>query len=74
MHQCPEIWIAIRHAVVYYARAAHAFNAGIKCPYCTFTHLASIQQKSLTIIEIREFQYWIILIDCRLSGHLVSFL
>ena len=30
-------WIAIGHAVLYYARAAHAFSAGItcKCPYCT---------------------------------------
>ena len=28
---CLDIWMAIRHAVVYYARAAHAFSAGNKC-------------------------------------------
>ena len=27
---CPENWIAIGRAVVYYARTAHAFSAGIK--------------------------------------------
>ena len=35
MHQCPENWAAIGHAVVDYARAAHALSAGIKCPYCS---------------------------------------
>ena len=34
MHQCRVHWVAIGYAVVYYARAAHAFSAGIKCPYC----------------------------------------
>ena len=34
MHQCPEHWVAIGHAVVYYARAAHALSEGIKCPCC----------------------------------------
>ena len=34
MHQCPGNWVAIGHAVVYYARAAHAFSAGIKYLYC----------------------------------------
>ena len=26
--------MVIRHAVVYFARAFHAFSAGIKCPHC----------------------------------------
>ena len=30
MHPCPGNLVAIGHAVVYYARAAHAFSAGIK--------------------------------------------
>ena len=34
MHICPGNWMAIGHAVVYYARAAHAFNAGIKWQHC----------------------------------------
>ena len=34
MHQGPRIWVAIGHAVVYHARAAHAFSAGNKCRHC----------------------------------------
>ena len=34
MHPCPGNWIAIGRAVVYYARAAHSFSAGIKCRHC----------------------------------------
>ena len=29
MHPCPGNWVAIGCAVVYYARDAHAFSAGI---------------------------------------------
>ena len=36
MHQCPENWVAIGNAAVYYAWAAHAFSADIKCSYCIF--------------------------------------
>ena len=36
-HPCPGKWVAIRCAVVYYARAAHAFSAGIKCRHCSLT-------------------------------------
>ena len=36
MHQCPGKWVAIGRAVVYYARAAHAFSAGIKCRHCSY--------------------------------------
>ena len=35
MHTCPEDWVAIQHAVVYYALADRAFSAGIKCWHCT---------------------------------------
>ena len=34
MHPCPGNWVAIGRAVVYCARAAHAFSAEIKCRYC----------------------------------------
>ena len=30
----PGNWVAIKHAVVYYAQAAQAFNAGIKSRHC----------------------------------------
>ena len=35
MHPCPENWVAIGHAVAYFAQAAHAFSAGIKCRHCS---------------------------------------
>ena len=31
IHPCIGHWVAIGRGVVYYGRAAHAFNAGIKC-------------------------------------------
>ena len=31
MHPCPGNWVEIGRVVVYYARAAHTFSAGIKC-------------------------------------------
>ena len=31
MHPWPKHWVAIGRAVVYSARAAHAFSVGIKC-------------------------------------------
>ena len=34
MHLCPGNLVAIGRAVVYYARAAHTFSAGIKCRHC----------------------------------------
>ena len=34
MHPCPGNWVAIWCAVVYYARAARLFTAGIKCQHC----------------------------------------
>ena len=35
MHPCPGNWVAKRRVVVYYyAQAAHAFSAGIKCWHC----------------------------------------
>ena len=33
-HPCPRNSVAIGRAVVYYARAAHAFTTGIKCWHC----------------------------------------
>ena len=34
MHPYPENRVAVRRAVVYYAWAARAFSAGIKCLHC----------------------------------------
>ena len=34
MHPCPGKWVAIGRVVVYYARVAHAFSAGIKYRHC----------------------------------------
>ena len=41
VHPCQVNWVAIGHAVVYYAQTAHAFSAGIKCRHCTCTVLES---------------------------------
>ena len=35
MHPCLGNCVATRHAVVYHARTAHAFSAGIKCRHCS---------------------------------------
>ena len=37
MHSYPRNLVIIGRAVVYYARSAHAFSAGIKCQHCTCT-------------------------------------
>ena len=34
MHSCLGNWVAIGHAVVYFAQTALAFSAGIKCRHC----------------------------------------
>ena len=34
MYPCPGNWMAIGPAVVYYARTAQTFSAGIKCQHC----------------------------------------
>ena len=36
MHPCPGNRVVIGRAVVYYARTAHAYSAGIKCRHCTY--------------------------------------
>ena len=36
LHPCQGNWAAIVRAIGYYARAAHAFSAGIKCRYCMY--------------------------------------
>ena len=41
MHPCPGNWVAIGHVVVYFARSAHAFSAGIKCQHCMCRHSTS---------------------------------
>ena len=34
MHRWSGNWVTIVSAVVYYARAAYAFNAGTRCRHC----------------------------------------
>ena len=43
MHPCPVNGVAIGRAVVYHARAAHAFSAGIKCRHCSPSTMNSQQ-------------------------------
>ena len=43
MHPWPGNYVAIGRAVVYCARAAHAFSSGIRCRHC----IASMQLKRL---------------------------
>ena len=37
MHPCPGNWMTIGRTVVFYARATHAFSAGIRCLHCRVT-------------------------------------
>ena len=46
MHPCPGDWVAIGRAVVYYARAAQAFSAGIKWRHCTSTVPNTVSKNS----------------------------
>ena len=39
MRLCPDNWVAIGRAVVFYARAAHACSAGIKCRHCIYQNI-----------------------------------
>ena len=45
---CQGNWVASGHIVVYYAWAAHAFSAGVKCQHCThpFSLKGKIEQPS----------------------------
>ena len=42
MHPCSGNWVAIRHAVVYYVWASHAYSAGTKCWFCSALRKASV--------------------------------
>ena len=39
LHPCPGKLVALGRAVVFCARAAQAFSAGIKCRHCREVHL-----------------------------------
>ena len=43
----PGNWMAIGHAVVYYARITHAFIAEIKCRHCRYTRFSHKKRKEL---------------------------
>ena len=47
MPPCPWNMVAIGHAVVYYARYAHAFSAGIKCRHCKDQGEAEEEMKNI---------------------------
>ena len=42
MHPCPENRISIGRVVVYFARAAYAFSAGIKCRHSIHNWLMEV--------------------------------
>ena len=42
MHPCRGDWVIIGRVVGHYARAAHAFSAGIKCRHCILTTMLLI--------------------------------
>ena len=42
MHPCPGNWVAIGSAVVYYPRAAQAFDSGIRYRHCRNTCLSCL--------------------------------
>ena len=44
IHPRPKNWVAIGRAVVYYARAAHTFSAGIKCRHCTYAPVGMFRE------------------------------
>ena len=70
MHPCPGNWVtmAIECAVVYHARAAHAFSAGIKCLYCTWQQVSceiytedprhALNMDCLNVIVIKHLSNW----------------
>ena len=66
MHQCPGNLVAIGHAVVNYARAAHAFSAGIKCPYCIVRPAARLLLSCL----VHSFQvvYTLYELNCQINA------
>ena len=63
MHPCPENLIAIGRAVVYYAQAAHAFSAGIKCRHCSLENRIEYREWTVNL----SITNWIIDIMCYLE-------
>ena len=51
IYPCPGNWVAIKHADVYYARAAHTSSEGIKCQHCT------IQSNNCVINEYKSWTF-----------------
>ena len=66
MHPCPRDWVTIGCAVVYYARAAHAISAGIKCCHCISSIMSkyllstsNVIMKDICILTDAIFSYFI---------------
>ena len=53
LHLCPDNWLAIGRVVVYNARAAHAFSAGIRYWQCRYKGIERSRSHATTIICIR---------------------
>ena len=56
MHPCQGNWVAIGRTVVYYARAAHAFSAGIKYRHCK-NEPSNNQKQLFAISDVRTEDY-----------------
>ena len=61
MHPCPENWVAIRHAVVYYV-----FSAAIKCRHCitVFDNIKGILNAIALSVCYQTYHSGIIFIFC----------
>ena len=59
MHLYLGHWVTIKRAVVYHARSAHAFSAGIKCRHCTYVKLVYTKgrmniSRTHTLVKVRR--------------------
>ena len=64
MHPCPGNWLAHGHAVVYYARVAHACSAGIKCRRGTALPVTASCLSSLPGFEFRRVHVRMLPVTC----------
>ena len=52
MDPCPGIWVAIRHAVEYYAQATRAFFAGIKCRKSIMPFVMNYTKRTIATVNV----------------------
>ena len=64
-HLCQRNRVAIGHAVVYWARAAKVFSAGIKCKDCIYSLLLIIHEGAASLHVLLNLSYYFkLLIVC----------